>query len=133
MLEGIWLLERELGNVREVLRDFEARNARCSGEADREARHISMLVLGCRNDGISHLRDIGEDGRRMATEFAPAYNEVHGWQDALQLTEQVVETSKRSLGEEHSNTWIHRLVTLNRMLKKKRRKHIHLWSFSAAR
>ena len=54
-----------------------------------------MLVLGCRNDGVSHLRDIGEDGQRMATKFAPAYNEVHRWQDALQLTEQVVETSKR--------------------------------------
>lgn len=92
-----------------------------------------MLVLGCRNDGVSRLRDIGEDGQRIATKFAPAYNEVHRGQDALQLTDQVVRTSKRILGEEHSDTWIHTLVTLNKLLKKKRRKHIHLWSFSAAR
>ena len=69
----------------------------------------------------------------MAAKFAHAYNEVHRWQDALQLTEQVVETSERILGEEYSDTWIHTLVTLDKMLKKKRRKHIHLWSFSAAR
>ena len=36
--------------------------------------HIDAC-LGYRNDGIFHLRDIGEDCQRMAAQFALAYSE----------------------------------------------------------
>ena len=75
--------------------------------------------LGGRNDEIFHLFDIGEDDQTMATKFARAYNEVYRRHDALQLTKQVVQMSKRvkmskrTLREEHPDTldWIHILVT----------------------
>ena len=40
-------------------------------------------------------------------------------QEALQLTEQVVEANKRTLGEEHPDTLgsMHTLVTLSKVLK----------------
>ncbi|KAK3170216.1 hypothetical protein OEA41_009602 [Lepraria neglecta] len=60
--------------------------------------------LGGRNDGIFHLRDIGEDCQRMASKFALVYSEAGRRQEALQLTEQVVEANKRTLGEEHPDT-----------------------------
>ncbi len=118
VLEEIWLLERELGNVQDLLRDFEAKRQVQWGGRQGRPTYIDAC-LGCRNDRISYLRDVGEDGQRMATKFAPAYSEVHRRQDTLQLTEQVVETSKRILREEHPDTldWIHTLVTLNKMLK----------------
>ncbi len=65
--------------------------------------HIDAC-LGYRNDGIFHLRDIGEDCQRMAAKFALAYSEVGRRQEALQLMEQVVEANKRTLGEEHPDT-----------------------------
>ena len=40
----------------------------------------------------------------MATKFALTYSEVGRRQEALQLTEQVVEARKRTLGEEHPDT-----------------------------
>jgi len=65
--------------------------------------HIDAC-LGGQNDGIFHLRNIGEDCQRMAAIFALVYSEVGRRQEALQLTEQVVEARKRTLGEEHPDT-----------------------------
>ena len=60
--------------------------------------------LGGRNNGIFHLHDIGEDCQRMAAKFALVYSEAGRGQEGLQLTEQVVEARKRTLGEEHPHT-----------------------------
>ncbi len=40
----------------------------------------------------------------MASSFALVYSEVGRVQEALQLTERVVEVRKRTLGEEHPDT-----------------------------
>jgi len=60
--------------------------------------------LGFRDDGIFSVRDIGEDCQKMAGNFALVYSEVGRRQEALQLTERVVEARKRTLGEEHPDT-----------------------------
>ncbi len=60
--------------------------------------------LGFRDDGIFFVRDIGEDFQKMASNFALVYSEVGRRQEALQLTERVVEAYKKTLGEEHPDT-----------------------------
>ena len=65
--------------------------------------HIDAC-LGFQEDGIFSLRHIGEDCQRMAGDFALVYSEVGRRQEALQLTERVVEARKRTLGEEHPDT-----------------------------
>lgn len=65
--------------------------------------HI-YACLGCRCNGLFHLRDIGKQFQRMASNFALTYSEVDRWQEALQLTEIVVEANKRTLGEELPDT-----------------------------
>ena len=65
--------------------------------------HIDAC-LGCQNDGIFHLRHKGDDCQKMAAKFALAYREAGRRQEALQLSEQVVEVRKRILGNDHPNT-----------------------------
>ncbi|KAK3176124.1 hypothetical protein OEA41_007446 [Lepraria neglecta] len=65
--------------------------------------HIDAC-LGFREDGVFSLQNIGEDCQTMAGNFALVYSEVGRRQEALQLTERVVEVRKRTLGEDHSDT-----------------------------
>ncbi|KAL9606787.1 MAG: hypothetical protein Q9179_000077 [Wetmoreana sp. 5 TL-2023] len=65
--------------------------------------HIDAC-LSFREEGVFSLQSIGEECYRMASNFALVYSEVGRWQDALQLTERVVEVYQRSLGEEHPDT-----------------------------
>ena len=60
--------------------------------------------LGFRTEGIFYLKDIGSDCLMMASNFALMYSEAGRFLEALQLTEQVVEVRKRTLGEEHPIT-----------------------------
>ena len=62
------------------------------------------ICLRFRKEGIFYLGDIGDDCQRMASSFALVYGEVGRVQEALQLTERVVEVRKRKLGEEHPET-----------------------------
>ena len=62
------------------------------------------VCLRFRKEGIFYLGDIGDDCQRMAHSFALVYGEVGRVQEALQLTERVVEVRKRTLGEEHLDT-----------------------------
>jgi tetratricopeptide (TPR) repeat protein len=55
-------------------------------------------------DGVFHLRDVGQDCLNMAEKFGLVYQENGRRQEALQLTETVVEARKRTLGEEHPDT-----------------------------
>ncbi|KAI4221929.1 MAG: hypothetical protein L6R40_008609 [Gallowayella cf. fulva] len=73
--------------------------------------HIDAC-LGFRKEGVFSLRSVGEDCQIMASNFALVYSEVGRRQEALQLTERVVEAKKRTLGEEHPDTLtsIHTLV-----------------------
>jgi tetratricopeptide (TPR) repeat protein len=65
--------------------------------------HIDAC-LGFYDDGIFHLRESGQDCLYMAELLALTYGENGRRQEALQLLEIVVETNKRTLGEEHPNT-----------------------------
>ena len=65
--------------------------------------HIDAC-LDFRENGIFSLENIGGDCQRMAGNFALVYSEVGRRQEALQLTERVVEANKRTLGEEHPDT-----------------------------
>ena len=65
--------------------------------------HIDAC-LGFYDDGIFHLRESGQDCLDMADKFALTYGETGRQQEALQLTEAVVEARKRTLGEEHPDT-----------------------------
>jgi tetratricopeptide (TPR) repeat protein len=65
--------------------------------------HIDAC-LGFYDDGIFHLRESGQDCLNMADKFALTYGEVGRQQEALQLTETVVEARKRTLGEGHPGT-----------------------------
>ena len=62
------------------------------------------ICLSFRKEGIFYLGDIGDDCQRMASGFALVYSEAGRVQEALQLTERVVEVRKRTLGEEHPDT-----------------------------
>ncbi|KAL2052027.1 hypothetical protein ABVK25_007719 [Lepraria finkii] len=62
------------------------------------------ICLSFRKEGIFYLGDIGDDCQRMASGFALVYSEAGRVQEALQLTERVVEARKRTLGEEHPDT-----------------------------
>ena len=65
--------------------------------------HINTC-LSFRSKGIFYLEDIGEDCQTMASSIALVYSEAGERQKALQLTEQVVEVYKRTMGEEHPDT-----------------------------
>jgi tetratricopeptide (TPR) repeat protein len=65
--------------------------------------HIDAC-LGFYDDGIFHLRESGQDCLYMAELLALTYGENGRRQEALQLLEIVVETNKRTLGEEHPDT-----------------------------
>ncbi|KAL8736398.1 MAG: hypothetical protein Q9166_000190 [cf. Caloplaca sp. 2 TL-2023] len=65
--------------------------------------HIDAC-LGFRKEGVFSLQSVGEECQIMATNFALVYSEVGRGQEALQLTERVVEVYKRTPGEEHPDT-----------------------------
>ncbi|KAL6714664.1 hypothetical protein ACLMJK_008089 [Lecanora helva] len=65
--------------------------------------HIDTC-LSFRSEGIFYLEDIGNDCQSMASGIALVYSEAGRVQKALQMTKQVVETRKRTLGEEHPDT-----------------------------
>ena len=65
--------------------------------------HIDAC-LGFHDNGIFHLRQLGQDYLYIARYFALTYSENSRLHQALQLSETVLEASKRTLGEEHSDT-----------------------------
>ena len=89
--------------------------------------HIDAC-LGCRNDGVFHLRDIGEDCQRMAARLALVYSEMDRRQEALQLMEQVVEANKRTPGEEHPDNLGSMHALANRYSEKQRVPCLYLCS-----
>lgn len=56
------------------------------------------------DDGIFHLREIGEDCPTMVEKFANSYSENGRTREALQLIERLVDMRKRVLGEAHPDT-----------------------------
>ena len=72
--------------------------------------HIDTC-LSFRKEGIFYLGEIGDDCQNMATSFSLVYGDAGRIQEALQLTERVVEVRKKTLGEEHPDT-LHSIHTL---------------------
>ena len=60
------------------------------------------------DDGIFHVPGLSQDLLKMAHNFVLVYRDAGRQQEALELTEKVVEANKRTLGEEHPETILSR-------------------------
>jgi tetratricopeptide (TPR) repeat protein len=94
--EQIWMLALSTLAM-SIPRDFQLSDYRLRQS---QLPHINAC-LAFHDDGVFHLRDVGKECLEMAETFALTYSEAGRRPQALQLIEQLVEISKRTLGEEH--------------------------------